>query len=124
MRQIPWLHGDKAVGSLPLVHRGRGDEVRLAYNGSEDPAKRWMLAEIPDVQGALIAMSPHTGAIEALANGFTAATIVSDALVVYHDRNLDPSWRPQNYSGKIFGPTRLREGLVHSRNLESIRVRR
>ena len=33
-------------------------------------------------------------------------------------------WRPSNYSGKFFGPTRLREALTHSRNLVSIRLLR
>ncbi|WP_423823159.1 penicillin-binding protein 1A [Salinisphaera sp. SPP-AMP-43] len=152
--QIPWLHGKKQADSLV----DKGDVVRLAYTGSEDKSKQWTLAEVPKVQGALVAMNPRTGGIEALvggfdfrlskfnravqarrqpgssfkpflysaalANGFTAATIVNDAPVVYDSPGLDNSWRPQNYSGKIFGPTRLREGLVHSRNLVSIRVLR
>ncbi len=33
-------------------------------------------------------------------------------------------WRPENYSGKIYGPTRLREGLKKSRNLVSINLLR
>ncbi|HKJ94450.1 MAG TPA: penicillin-binding protein 1A [Gammaproteobacteria bacterium] len=60
----------------------------------------------------------------ALANGFTAATIVNDAPVVFQDKALESTWRPENYSGKFFGPTRLRVGLIHSRNLVSIRVLR
>ena len=31
-------------------------------------------------------------------------------------------WRPENYSGKFYGPTRLREALIKSRNLVSVRV--
>ena len=58
----------------------------------------------------------------ALAKGFTPATLVNDAPVVFDDPALEDTWRPENYSGKVFGPTRLREGLVHSRNLVSIRV--
>lgn len=60
----------------------------------------------------------------ALANGFTPATLVNDAPVVYHNEEINDSWRPQNYSGRYFGPTRLRTGLVHSRNLVSIRALR
>ncbi len=60
----------------------------------------------------------------ALANGFTPASIINDAPVVFDDPALEASWRPENYSGKFFGPTRLREGLVHSRNLVSIRLLR
>ncbi len=60
----------------------------------------------------------------ALNKGYTAATLVNDAPVVFHDPVLEGTWRPENYSGKFFGPTRLREALVKSRNLVSIRILR
>ena len=60
----------------------------------------------------------------ALDNGFTAASMVNDAPVVFDDTGLENTWRPENYSGKFFGPTRLRVGLMKSRNLISIRLLR
>jgi len=60
----------------------------------------------------------------ALEYGDTAATIYNDAPVVFQDDALEDEWRPQNYSGRFFGPTRLREALIKSRNLVSIRVLR
>ncbi len=60
----------------------------------------------------------------ALAAGDTPATIYNDAPVVFHDAALEGEWRPSNYSGRFFGPTRLREALVKSRNLVSVRVLR
>lgn len=60
----------------------------------------------------------------ALEYGDTAATVYNDAPVVFQDDALEDEWRPQNYSGRFFGPTRLREALVKSRNLVSIRVLR
>ena len=60
----------------------------------------------------------------ALAAGDTPATIYNDAPVVFHDDALEGEWRPSNYSGRFYGPTRLREALVKSRNLVSIRVLR
>ena len=60
----------------------------------------------------------------ALNAGDTAATIYNDAPVVFHDDALEGEWRPSNYSGRFFGPTRLREALVKSRNLVSVRVLR
>lgn len=60
----------------------------------------------------------------ALANGLTPATLVNDAPVVFADVALEDVWRPENYSGRVFGPTRLREALTYSRNLVSIRVLR
>lgn len=58
----------------------------------------------------------------ALANGFTPASIINDAPVVFEDASLENTWRPQNHSGKFYGPTRLREALYKSQNLVSIRI--
>ncbi|WP_372830756.1 penicillin-binding protein 1A [Pontibacterium sp.] len=60
----------------------------------------------------------------ALANGYTPATLINDAPVVFHDDQLESNWRPENYSKKFYGPTRLREALFKSRNLVSIRILR
>ena len=59
-----------------------------------------------------------------LENGLTAASIFNDAPVVIEDSQLEKAWRPENASGKFFGPTRLREALYLSRNLVSIRLLR
>ncbi len=58
----------------------------------------------------------------ALENGFSAASIFNDAPVVFNDKALESTWRPENDSGKFAGPTRLREALYSSRNLVSIRL--
>jgi penicillin-binding protein 1A len=58
----------------------------------------------------------------ALEKGFTTASIINDAPVVFDDDSLEATWRPENYSGRFYGPTRLREALVKSRNLVSIRI--
>lgn len=60
----------------------------------------------------------------ALEKGFTAASMINDAPVVFDDPGLESAWRPENYSGKFFGPTRLRQALIKSRNLVSIRLMR
>ena len=60
----------------------------------------------------------------ALAKGKTPASIVNDAPIVFSDAELERDWKPQNYSEKFFGPTRLREAMVNSRNLVSIRLLR
>ncbi len=58
----------------------------------------------------------------ALTHGFTPATLVNDAPLVFNDDTRSGGWRPQNYSGKFFGPTRLRVALTKSRNLVSVRL--
>lgn len=60
----------------------------------------------------------------ALENGFTAASLINDAPLVFEDASLENTWRPANDSGKFYGPTRLREALYKSRNLVSIRLLR
>ncbi len=60
--------------------------------------------------------------LAALEKGSTAATLINDAPIVFEDKNLEASWRPENSSGKFFGPTRLRTALYKSRNLVSIRL--
>jgi penicillin-binding protein 1A len=125
---------------------------------AHDPVAGWSLAQIPEVQGALVSVKPNTGAIQALTGGFdfehskfnrvvqakrqagsgfkpivyaaaldkmyTPASLINDAPVVFEDSALEGEWRPQNYSGKTFGPTRLRMALYKSRNLVSIRILR
>ena len=131
-----------------------GDVVWLAH----DAETGWSLAQIPEVQGALVSVDPNTGAIQALNGGFdfshskfnrvtqakrqagsgfkpiiyaaaldkkyTPATLINDAPVVFQDAALEGAWRPENYSGKTYGPTRLRKALYKSRNLVSIRILR
>ena len=57
----------------------------------------------------------------ALERGFNPASIVLDAPVVFKDRR-GHEWRPQNDSGNFAGPMRIREALVQSRNLVSVRL--
>lgn len=130
----------------------RGDIVRLERAADDT----WVLAQVPDVAGALVSLRPNDGALLALTggfdffkskfnrvtqaqrqpgsnfkpfiysaaldSGFTTASLINDAPVVFEDPSLEAEWRPENYSGKFFGPTRLREALVRSRNLVSIRL--
>ncbi|HED36294.1 MAG TPA: penicillin-binding protein 1A [Gammaproteobacteria bacterium] len=130
-----------------------GDIVRIYKE--ED---KWLLGQVPEVQGALTSLRSNDGALQALVGGYdfhkskfnravqarrqagssfkpfiysaalskdyTAATLINDAPVVFHDSAMEGTWRPENYSGKFFGPTRLREALVKSRNLVSIRILR
>lgn len=57
----------------------------------------------------------------AFEKGFNPLSIVLDAPVVFRDRR-GHVWRPGNDDGKFSGPMRLREALVQSRNLVSVRL--
>lgn len=59
----------------------------------------------------------------ALEKGFTPASVVNDApLVVNLSDTGGELWEPKNYEGQFEGPMRLRQGLIKSKNLVSIRV--
>ncbi len=60
----------------------------------------------------------------AFASGYKASDKINDAPIIFEDSNLESSWRPENYTGKFYGPIRLREALVQSVNLVSIKLLR
>lgn len=57
----------------------------------------------------------------AFERGFTPASVVLDAPVIFQQANGE-TWRPQNENRAFAGPMRLREAMVTSRNLVSVRV--
>lgn len=58
----------------------------------------------------------------ALENGYTPASIIIDAPVIFTDPVTKKTWKPANYEKRFFGPTTLREALIHSRNLATINL--
>ncbi len=164
LAELPWSGMEWAaprndageVGAEPEAPADVLARGHIIHVAPSDEGDGWRLAQVPEVEGALVALDPANGAIRALrggydfgrskfnrvtqarrqpgsnfkpfiysaalADGFTPATLVNDAPVVFEDPALEDTWRPENYSGRVFGPTRLREGLVYSRNLVSIRI--
>ncbi|HEX7340389.1 MAG TPA: penicillin-binding protein 1A [Rhodanobacteraceae bacterium] len=59
----------------------------------------------------------------ALAHGFTPASIINDAPVVFNDPSRPNGiWTPSNDNDKFSGPTRLRVALYQSKNLVAVRL--
>ena len=150
---MSWARGNAANGKADSLLQ-RGDLIYVLTDGRGAA----QLAQIPAVQGALVALDPHDGAVVALVGGFdyfgnswnhvtqarrqpgsgfkpflyscalehdfTPASVIMDAPVVVADSGIEQTWRPENDGGNFSGPTRLREALVHSRNLVSIRLLR
>ncbi len=58
-----------------------------------------------------------------LEQGLTPSSLVSGAPIVV-ENGQSGVWRPENYSKKFFGPTRLRKALTLSLNLVSVRLLR
>ncbi len=57
----------------------------------------------------------------ALDNGYTPSTVVMDAPLEI-DQGASGTWRPENYSGKFYGPQTLRFGIEQSRNVMTVRL--
>jgi penicillin-binding protein 1A len=60
----------------------------------------------------------------ALERGFTPASLINDAPIVLAGGVGGDEWRPQNINRRFYGPTPLREALVRSQNLVSVRLLR
>ena len=59
-----------------------------------------------------------------LANGYNLSSLINDAPIVFQDENLESAWKPQNYTGEFYGPISLREALIKSVNIVSIKLLR
>ena len=152
----PFIDRDRKGRTPETVHdiMAPGDIVRTRLHDDGS----WRLAQLPEVEAALVSLDPKTGDIVALVGGYdfarskfnrvtqgrrqpgssfkpfvysaalnhgaTVATLINDAPIVFEDDELERTWKPENFSQKFYGPTRLREAMVNSRNLVSIRLLR
>ena len=122
-----------------------GDLVRIKL----DERGNWELGQVPEVQGALVSMSPKNGAILALVGGYdfrrsqvnrvttprppgsnfkpflygAALENGYSAASVINDAPLTRgSYRPNNYENNFLGPITLRYALKESRNVPAVRL--
>lgn len=59
----------------------------------------------------------------ALEKGFTPATVINDAPLFFDaEQTGSEPWQPKNYDGEFSGPMRMRQALMKSKNLVSIRI--
>jgi penicillin-binding protein 1A len=59
----------------------------------------------------------------ALERGFTPATLINDAPLSFGSAQTGSEpWEPKNYDGKFEGPMRMRQALIKSKNMVSIRI--
>ncbi len=57
-----------------------------------------------------------------LEKGFTPATVINDAPLSLESGQADGPWEPKNYDGNFDGPMRMRQALMKSKNMVSIRI--
>ena len=58
----------------------------------------------------------------AFENGLNPSSIFIDGPIIFDDAKLESIWRPRNNSGEFYGPIRLRESLIQSLNIVSIKL--
>ena len=117
-----WLAQKPTVGGA-LVSLAPEDGAIEALNGGFDyfESKFNRAIQAQRQPGSSFKPFIYTAALD---KGYTAASIIADAPVVFDAPGLEDTWRPENYSGKFYGDTRLRLALIKSRNLVSIRLLR
>jgi penicillin-binding protein 1A len=58
-----------------------------------------------------------------LEKGFTPATLINDAPLMFDaEQTGSEPWQPKNYDGTFEGPMRMRQALLKSKNMVSIRI--
>ncbi|MEK6775661.1 MAG: PBP1A family penicillin-binding protein [bacterium] len=58
----------------------------------------------------------------AMERGFSPASIIIDAPIIFDDPGMPEKWKPSNYNEKFYGPTRLRYALAKSINVVTIKL--
>lgn len=121
-----------------------GDLVRVKRT-----QESWELGQVPDIQGAVVSMSPDNGAILALVGGydfrrsqvnrvltprppgsnfkpFLYGTALANGYTAASTINDSPltrgDYRPNNYENNFLGPITLRYALQESRNVPAVRL--
>jgi penicillin-binding protein 1A len=121
-----------------------GDLIRLKNVDGE-----WQLGQIPEIQGALVSMSPSNGELFALVGGYdfgrsqvnrvltprppgsnfkpflygTALEQGYSAATTINDAPISRGgYRPNNYENNFLGPITLRYALKESRNVPAVRL--
>jgi penicillin-binding protein 1A len=58
----------------------------------------------------------------ALEHGLTPATIIVDEPIRLRGAGPRQTWEPKNFTNRFYGPTTLRDGLVFSRNVVTVKI--
>lgn len=114
LAQIP-----KAEGGLIALNPEKGEILALIGGFDYQSSKFNRITTALRQPGSSFKPFIYSAALE---KGYTLATVINDAPIVVENPSDNSLWRPQNVEKRFYGPTRLRDGLIHSRNLVSIRL--
>jgi penicillin-binding protein 1A len=69
MRHV--VDGKRIKAKSPAEVLKPGDVVYVEELASEESGKRWVLRQVPEISGGMVAMDPHTGRVLAMVGGFS-----------------------------------------------------
>ncbi|QND14611.1 penicillin-binding protein 1A [Rhizobium leguminosarum bv. trifolii] len=135
--------GAVAPGDVVYVEK-LGDEASTSYRLQQPPKVQGGLVAMDPKTGRVLAMvggfsysqSEFNRATQAMRqpgssfkpfvyaaamdNGYTPASVIMDAPIEIVSGG--QVWKPENYGGEVGGPSTLRSGIEHSRNLMTVRL--
>lgn len=114
LAQIP-----KAEGSLVALNPQNGAIYAMTGGFDYQSSKFNRIISAERQPGSSFKPFIYSAALE---KGYTLATVINDAPIVIENPNDGSLWRPQNDTHQFYGPTRLRDAIIQSRNLVSIRL--
>ncbi len=97
------------VSGKVLAMEGGYDYVRSEFNRATQAQRQMGSAFKPMVFAS------------ALEKGYTPASIIVDAPIVYSDDE-SGKWKPKNFEEKFYGDTTFRQALIKSRNIPTIKI--
>ena len=114
LRQLP-----EVSGAMVVMDPRTGRVLALVGGFSYDQSQFDRASQAMRQPGS--AFKPFVYAA-ALDNGYTPSSIVLDAPLSIEQGNGQAAWEPENYERKFYGPSTLRFGLEHSRNVMTVRL--
>ncbi|MCV2352192.1 penicillin-binding protein 1A [Paucibacter sp. Y2R2-4] len=149
LRNLQAALSDKAKDSL-RIRRGSIVRVMRGAPSKAEPKGAWNLLQLPEAEGAVVALEPSTGRVHALVGGFDFSKnqfnhvtqawrqpgssfkplVYSAALeqgvtpqtLVNDAPFIRGDWEPKNYDGSFDGPMTVRQALARSKNMVTIRL--
>jgi len=114
LRQIPEVSGAMVVED-PLTGRVLAMVGGFSYDQSQFNRATQALRQ----PGSSFKPIVYSAALD---NGYTPSSLVLDAPLEIDQGPGIGIWRPENYEGNFFGPSTLRFGIEHSRNVMTVRL--
>ena len=114
LRQLP-----EVSGAMVVMDPRTGRVLALVGGFSYDQSQFDRASQAQRQPGSSFKPFVYAAALD---NGYTPSSVVLDAPLSIEQGAGQAAWSPENYEGKFYGPSTLRFGLEHSRNVMTVRL--